>query len=144
MKKVIKLTESDLIKLVKKILKEEESSQGCRKSMSSQEFMQMAQEKANPAESFHCFNVSPEFAAKIKTPVGIAKYNKQTNVLDLHEMSNSPLIYFGGTYFGNKLGSIKMSKDFSAKLPSDFYEEGMVPQFHIKGTKICLQMVGFC
>lgn len=155
MKNKIRLSESELVNLLKKMIQEQDFEQGlgyhwhdnksdCPKKKSTTELLAHLK-KQGLNNYFYCFNI-PESHKSImmSNKYGAFRWNKQQNVLELFKVKG-PYLFFGGPYFGQKLGDIKMPKDFPSKFPRDFNEDnGDFPYWEITEGRVCLYVGGFC
>jgi hypothetical protein len=147
MKKIIRLTESDLTRLVKRVVKEQNSltsKESCPKKKSAAEVLAKVREEGAD-NYFFCFDIPEAFRQRMTAEEGggMFAYNSQANVLEIYKVKG-PYLFFGGPYKGEKLGNIKMSKDFPSKIPRINEADGDFPFWEIKEGKVCLSIGGFC
>jgi hypothetical protein len=160
MKKIVRLTESDLVRLVNKVIKEQmlsskglsltsnmsqDSKSGCKKPSSSKELENVVKSKMSGSDVFFQFNVPSSVQSKLKgLKYGCFKYDKATNTLSLHDFAGYFKIAFLGDIYGDYLTKIKMPNGFTSKLPSDIFDEDMVPTWQLNGQNMELLVTGMC
>lgn len=139
MGKIVKLTESQLVDIIKRVIKENE----CKKPSSPMELDNMMKSKIGGMDYFHCIPMNPQMKSKLgDRTYGYFKYDKTSNVLNLMDVASYWKIYFTGEMSSNSLMKIKMGEGFGQKIP--VVSDGEVQVWEMKDGKICLSIQGTC
>jgi len=166
MKKIVRLTESELVRLVNKVLEEQKvTTKGisltpdkskdnkgkCKPPSSPEEFEDAVLDRVETWDEIHnviySINPTPLILSKLKgTRYGGFSYDKASNTISLYKFTGYWRMFFTGESLGDFLVKIKMPINLLPKLPREYFDESMsmVPTFEIESGKIKLFMTGLC
>jgi hypothetical protein len=164
MKKVVRLTESDLVKLVNKVLEEQmistkglssspdmskDSKGKCKPPSSPKELeskvLSQVQYEDDLQSVFYSFKATPQILSRLKgIDYGAFTYDKASNTISLYDTTGYFRMVFTGQILGDFLVKIKMPINLLPKLPKEFFDESMVPTFELESGRIKLLMTGLC
>jgi hypothetical protein len=139
MKKVIRITESQLVEIIKRTINENE----CKKPSGPMELDSMVKSKMGSMDYFHCISMTPQMKSKLgNRSFGYFKYDKSKNVLELLDAAGYWKVFFTGDVYADSLMKIKMGDGFGRKVP--VVSENDVQVWEMKDGKICLSIQGTC